>query len=67
MPWFDFSAFNDTMPGIALQSSDKENSLIIQLVILGVVGISAIKGNNRSVWQRQHAACGDIMAVAVSD
>src|SRR5690625_1625603 len=43
---FHLSTLKDTMASIALQPGDKENPLIIQLVIPGVVGIAPVKHNN---------------------
>src|SRR5690625_3901430 len=64
---FHLSTLKDTMASIALQPGDKDNPLIIQLVIPGVVGIATVKHNNGASWQRQRTADGNIRALAVSN
>ena len=65
LPSLDLAALSDAEAGILLLPGNKRNSSIIQLVIPGVVGVTTIKGNNRSARQCQCATRRDIVSLAV--
>ena len=61
------STLDNAVPGIALLTNDKENSLVIQCVEPTVVSVGSVHDDNAIGWQVQRAPNSDIVAFAFAD
>jgi len=58
---------DDTIRSVTLLSGNKENSLFIQGIKPGIVGVGAIHDDNAIRRQRHCPAHGDVMGFAIGD
>ena len=63
----DVTPLDDPVSRVALLPDDEENSLVIQGIKPGEVGIRAIHDDDTVSWQCQGTANGDIVGLAIGD